>query len=149
MPKGSNLRTHGKTGTPEHGTWKRINGRCYNPNNQDYKYYGERGIDVCLEWRNSFETFVEDMGTRPGPEYSIDRVDNHKGYSKANCRWATKLEQMTNTRHNTRVRIDGMSLTVRELADYLGLNYSTVRSRVQKGVYDVEYQSPSNRKRDE
>jgi predicted DNA-binding transcriptional regulator AlpA len=75
--------------------------RCTNPNDPGYRYYGGRGITVCERWRNSFEAFLEDMGRKPSPELSLDRIDNDKltdSYSKENCRWATKKEQNQNRR---------------------------------------------------
>jgi hypothetical protein len=82
----------------EYNCWTSMNARCSNPKHSAYKNYGGRGITVCRRWRESYEAFLADMGRKPGPEYSIDRVDNDKGYSKANCRWATIMEQ----RHNRR-----------------------------------------------
>ena len=78
-------------------TWQNMKQRCENPNNSDYSYYGERGISVCEEWKNSFDTFVLDMGDRP-KGFTLDRIDNLKGYCKANCRWASHSEQMSNRR---------------------------------------------------
>lgn len=71
--------------------------RCLNPKSRGYKNYGRRGITVSPEWQASFETFVNDMGPRP-KGHTLDRVDNNKGYSKYNCRWATSLEQCFNTK---------------------------------------------------
>jgi hypothetical protein len=72
--------------------------RCCNPKSASYKDYGARGIGVCAEWRWSFAEFFMDMGERPSPDHSIDRVDNDWGYEPNNCRWATSSEQMRNTR---------------------------------------------------
>lgn len=82
-------------GTALYRTWCDMKQRCYNPKNWAYKYYGERGITVCDSWKNSFLTFATDMGERPDG-MSIDRKDNNLGYSKDNCKWSTKKEQMNN-----------------------------------------------------
>ncbi len=84
--------------TPEYRAWKNIKSRCYNKNVPSYKYYGGRGIGVCDRWRKSFYSFLNDMGQRPGAEYSIDRKNNDGDYSPDNCRWATKSQQGVNTR---------------------------------------------------
>lgn len=81
----------------EYETWKRIRQRCYNPNNQDYIYYGARGICVCSRW-DDFQNFIADMGPRPSPRHSIDRIDVNGNYEPQNCRWATSEIQRRNRR---------------------------------------------------
>ena len=88
--------THGKSNTSEYKIYKGIIQRCYNKNKTEYHYYGARGIKVCERWRYSFENFLEDMGNRPNPSYSIDRIESSKDYCKDNCKWATPDEQWNN-----------------------------------------------------
>ena len=89
---------------PEYYVWRGMKSRCYNKNNPSYKNYGGRGIQVCDEWRNSFLTFFADVGPRPTPRHSIDRIDNGNGYEPSNVRWATWCEQALNRRPAIRFR---------------------------------------------
>jgi hypothetical protein len=75
-----------------------MKGRCSNKNLRSYQHYGGRGITVCDEWKESFENFYADMGKRPSPKHSIDRIDVDGNYCKENCRWASKQTQSRNTR---------------------------------------------------
>jgi hypothetical protein len=92
-------RTHGDTGSTEYNSWKGMIERCENENGTAYRNYGGRGIKVCERWRNSYETFLADMGRKPTRQHSIDRYPNNDGdYEPRNCRWATPSEQLFNTR---------------------------------------------------
>ncbi len=78
-------------------TWAMMRNRTTNPRAMDWKYYGGRGITLCKQWYD-FRNFLADMGERPSRALTIDRINNAKGYSPANCRWATKKQQRQNQR---------------------------------------------------
>lgn len=122
---------HGMSRSSVYSTWKTMIQRCENPNAKGYKSYGGRGITVCDEW-HSFDAFVRDMGVRP-KGYTLDRIDNDKGYSKENCRWATTAQQNNNNRRNRRITVDGETRTIAEWAQFYGLKWYQIASRVKSG----------------
>jgi hypothetical protein len=84
----------------EYECWQGMKSRCYNKNRPGYKNYGGRGIIICDRWLNSFDNFFEDMGAKPYPEASIERIDNDGNYEPLNCKWGSKKEQNRNRRYN-------------------------------------------------
>ncbi len=87
--------------TPEYMAWDSMKQRCLNPRHKNFSDYGGRGITVCQEWTDSFEAFFAHVGPRPGPEYSLDRRDNERGYEPGNVRWTTWETQNQNQRPRT------------------------------------------------
>lgn len=127
------IKKHGMCISIEYRTWASMKYRCTTQTHASFKRYGARGIDVCPEWMSGFEAFYKDMGERPGPGYSLDRIDNNKGYNKENCRWATKKEQMLNTSQNVYIELGGKRMTITQWSRYLGGAPQLVRTRLTKG----------------
>lgn len=82
---------------PLYVRWCGMKARCYSPKHHKFKDYGARGITVCESWKESFIKFIDDMGECP-KGYSLDRIDNDKGYCKENCKWSSPIEQANNRR---------------------------------------------------
>lgn len=117
-----------------HQTWRDMINRCTNTNNRRFYAYGERGIQVCEEWLNSFLAFKEwAIATGYTDELTLDRIDVNRNYEPSNCRWATLKEQNNNRTNNRIVKYKGESMTLHQLADRTGLNYKTLWCRVQYG----------------
>ncbi len=115
--------------------------RCYNPKCSVYNYYGARGIDVCVEWRDSegfinFKRWALTNGYADNLE--IDRKENNQGYSPENCRWATRKEQMRNVRRNKLISYQGEIKTLSEWCEILNLDYPTILARLDKLKMPVE-----------
>ncbi len=124
---------HGKSHTREYQVWSTMKTRCNAPGSAKYYMYGARGIKVCQRWENSFSAFSEDMGPRPTPQHSIDRIDNSCGYSPDNCRWATNSQQQRNMRSNNNVSFEGRTMCLKDWAKETGLDYGTIRGRLRLG----------------
>lgn len=130
--------THAMSKTAEYKIWAGVIKRCTNKNDLAYKLYGMRGITVCERWKNSFENFFADMGMRPSPKHSIDRIDNNGNYEPGNCRWATTKEQSRNTRRTLRIEFNGKVQCVADWAKELGVNRSSLLDRIQKLNWPIE-----------
>lgn len=119
---------------PEYWAWLAMKQRCGNPRNPMYRLYGQRGITVCRRWRESFEAFFNDIGARPSPAHSIDRIDNNGDYEPSNCRWATPEEQANNVRRNRCIEFRGETKTIAEWARIMNIHYNTLTARIKKGL---------------
>lgn len=124
---------HGGKGTKMYMRWSAMRQRCNLPTHYAYADYGGRGIQVCERW-DSFENFLADMGEPPTQRHSLDRIDNNGDYCPENCRWATKIEQVRNTRNSMYVTIDGITRHVMEWAEITGVRGDTIRQRIKRGI---------------
>lgn len=124
--------THGRSKTPEYALWRNMRQRCQNPSFARYKDYGGRGISVCDRWNQSFEDFIEDVGLRPSPNHSLDRIDNAGNYEPGNCQWATRTMQQSNTRRNWFVQTPHETITVSEYARRFGVTRDVIMWRAKK-----------------
>lgn len=128
-------RRHGqahKDKSAEYKTWEGMISRCTNARTSGYPNYGGRGISVCDRWRN-FEFFLEDMGTRPTPRHSLDRIDVNGNYEKSNCRWVTKETQANNTRTNVYLVHNGDTATIAQWSRRIGIKSGTIWYRLNHG----------------
>jgi hypothetical protein len=119
--------------SPEYSSWRYMIRRCTNPKDRKYKHYGGRGITVCDEWMQSFESFISSMGRRPSPKHTLGRIDNEKGYFPENCRWETYAEQNINKRNNHHLSAMGKTQTISEWAKEIGCKYHFILSRIRGG----------------
>ena len=119
---------HGKSDSKVWRAWKAMKQRCKGYDERSRENYLERGIGHCEEWE-IFENFYADMGEPPSPLHTLDRIDNDKGYSKENCRWATVSEQNSNKRRCTA----SGGKTQRQIAKELGIDVRTLRLRKRHG----------------
>lgn len=123
---------HGMSNTVEYRAWRRIKTYCLNPKSEHFMHYGGRGITICKEWENSFETFLKDVGKRPTSKHSIDRIDVDGNYEKSNVRWATQSEQMRNTRKTIFATISGCKMPLLDWCNILGHDKRKIYSRIFK-----------------
>lgn len=136
--RGKSQERHGKRYLPEYQIWLQMKGRCQNPRNKRYCYYGERGIKVCQRWSESFQAFYDDMGARPSPEMTLERKDTNGDYCPDNCIWDTKLKQSRNRRHVKRYTYKGKTLYLSEWSEELGISLETLEARINAYKWTVE-----------
>lgn len=126
--------------------WKSMLSRCYNKNHTYYYNYGGRGITVCEEWKNSYQNFcdwVKKSGYKKG--LTLDRIDNNKGYSPENCRWATRKQQGRNQRTNKKITINGKTKLMCEWAEISGISEKNISKRIKRGWTNEELLKPLKR----
>lgn len=126
-------KTHGLARTPEHNTWVNMRQRCLNPKVKGYAKYGAKGITVDPRW-DSFENFIADMGKKPTPLHSLDRINPLKGYGPDNCRWATMKQQQNNRTNNLAITYNGETLTMPDWSKRFGIPIETMRQRLKRGL---------------
>ena len=131
------MTTHGLSRTPEYRSWAEMKQRCFNPNHKQYSDYGGRGITVCDRWLN-FKNFLADMGSRPSPKHSLDRINNDGDYCPDNCRWATKAEQVNNRRSNRFITIGCVTLNVTQWTKEMSFGRTIIQARLDRGWSELK-----------
>jgi hypothetical protein len=126
-------RRHGGTGTPEYETWRGMIDRCEKSSHASYSRYGAKGITVCSEWRHDFPAFLRDVGPKPSPEHTLERIQNRRGYEPGNVRWATKKEQARNRSSNRLIEFRSETKTLIEWAELTGIESSIISRRIEWG----------------
>ena len=130
--------THGMKGTRIYHTWRDIKDRCTNSHKEGYKNYGGRGIKVCDDWFNSFESFYDwAMAHGYNDDLTIERIDVNGDYCPENCTWATRAEQSYNKRNNIKLTYKGETHNLKEWEEITGIKASILRGRYQN-KWDVE-----------
>lgn len=119
--------------------------RCRDISDQNFPQYGGRGVTVCDRWYDSFEVFRDDVGERPSPKHSLDRIDTLRGYEPGNVRWATRKEQCNNKRTNRVIELDGVSRTVMQWAEALGLSSRLICQRLDRGASPADALKPRSK----
>lgn len=140
-----------KSKTSTWQSWKSMRERCNSKNHVKYNDYGGRGITICKEWQDSFDTFLEDMGEKPDKSYSIDRIDNNGNYEPSNCKWSTRKEQQNNRRNCWYITLNGETLTITQWSERMDIHHQVIRNRIKHlkwSEYDAVF-TPLTRDKDD
>jgi len=133
-------RTHGRSHTVEYELYCAMLTRCRRKSGISYPNYGGRGIKVADRWigEHGFENWIADVGERPSPEHSLERIDNNGNYEPGNVKWATKKEQMRNTRRNHMITLDDVTQCITAWAETLNVKAAAIHYLIKKGFPDTE-----------
>lgn len=112
--------------------WASMRARCERPSDRSFSSYGARGIRVCARWA-SFESFLEDMGSRPSPSHQLDRIDNDGNYEPSNCRWVSVTQQQRNKRNSRLLALAGVTRTQAEWSETTGIPQQLIYQRIKRG----------------
>ena len=132
MPEHHGLTKNNKQ-PPEYQIWSQIKMRCFNPNHPKYPSYGGRGITMHLPWRDSYLTFLKEVGKRPSKNHQIERKNNDRGYVPGNVTWAPRKVQMRNTRINKWLLYKGRWWVLVELAEHVKMDRKRLQDRLARG----------------
>ena len=134
----ASITTHGMSGTPMYTVWKGMRQRCNDPSLANYADYGGRGISYDPKWED-FAEFHRDMRKGYSPGLSLERKNNGKGYSKENCKWASRKEQGRNKRNNVRGVVQGRRMALSEAVELFGVvSYSLAWTRMRNMGWSME-----------
>ena len=124
---------HGHAGkSSEYTAWGNMKGRCLDTKNREYPNYGGRGIKICERWL-AFENFIADLGLKPTPEHSLDRIDVNGPYEPGNVKWSSRKEQNNNKRDTRYVMFKGVETPIQYVVAELGMPRSTLQMRLDRG----------------
>lgn len=141
----------------EYSAWVNMKHRCLNPKHKQFKDYGGRGITVCPQWLNSFSTFLQDVGRKPSPELTLDRINNSGNYEPSNVAWRSRKDQASNRRPYVRTKglsrkkrslltLAGETRPISEWEQIKGISGKTIRRRLQQGwSVDLALNTPLTR----
>ena len=129
---------HGMRGTPEYTVWSSMVQRCTNPLHKCFHNYGGRGITICGAWIASFAEFYRHIGARPTPKHTLERIDNEGGYTPGNVKWATRQDQLNNTRRTRKFTISGRTMSMKQWAMEFGIDKSTLHHRIDVLGWPIE-----------
>lgn len=138
---GNESRKHGRARTKIYETWCHIKQRCFDKNDPRYDDWGGRGITICNEWKENFQSFYDYVSELPhfGEKgYSIDRIDNDGNYEPENVRWVTRIVQNNNTRRNHYLTYNGKTQTIAQWARELGVSPYMIYSRINRCHWSLE-----------
>ena len=136
-----------KSQTAEYRAWYNMIVRCTNSKYKNYHRHGGRGIKVCDRWVGSFGAFLEDMGKKPNPSLTLDRIDNDGDYTPENCHWATRKQQSRNSRQNHNVTFQGRTQCLAAWAEETGVKAGVLHKRLKRGWSTERTLTEKTRKR--
>lgn len=123
--------------TPIYRAWRKMLDRCLRASEQNYKYYGGRGIKVCKRWR-VFSNFLADMGRSWKRGLTLERKNGNRNYTPRNCTWVTWKDQQNNKVNNRVISFRGKTMTLTQWAEYLGIPERRLSSRINSYKWTVE-----------
>lgn len=128
---------HKMSGTRIYETWQDMKRRCYNKQNARYDRYGGRGITVCDEWLNNFQSFYDwAISNGYSDDLTIDRIDNDGNYEPSNCRWSNVKEQCNNRGSNINITIGNATKSLMCWCEIFNVDYKKVHARYQRNGYE-------------